>query len=361
MNICYLNHDFRENTGAGRFCLSLTQAIHESHPNIQIKVLTSEDLLSGGFLGVGLNFFKIRSVFKKYDIIHALDGWPYGVIAVAVAWGLKKKIVITAIGTGAVQPLHRLLKKSLMAWAYRRADWVVAVSNNTKREILKVIPDLKIEVINHGVDVSKFEIRNTLQSQAQGRGANAKIQDLKPYVLSVGALKKRKGFDYSIKAFAEVSRKIPELKYVVVGEGPEHAYLQLLIANYQLQDKVIFFNKISEDFLISLYHQAELFILLPQDIGKDIEGFGLVFLEAAACGLPVVSAKNTSAEDAVLDNGNGFLVLPQDYKSAGGAIYDILSDKNLRDQFSNNSINFAKSMSWRKVAENYAHHIYNQL
>lgn len=234
-----------------------------------------------------------------------------------------------------------------MKWAYRRADKLVAVSHNTRREILKVIPDLKIEVINHGVDYDKFEARNSKFEII------SQIQNLKPYILSVGTLKKRKGYEYSIKAFAEIAAKFPELKYVIVGQGPEREALNLQLATYNLQHRVKFFDRVEEDLLLSLYHNAELFILLSQDVGKDIEGFGLVFLEAAAGGLPVIATRGSGAEDGVFWGRNGILVSQNDHLEAAVALSRILDDERLRERFSGESKVVAVSMGWDKVAWSY--------
>ena len=355
MKICFLNHDLGNNTGAGRFLLALTRAFKKINPRHQFITLTSEDLLSGGFLKIISRLFKIRSVFKSCQIIHALDGWPYGVIAAVFSLGLNKKIIITAIGTGAVQPLYQPIKKQLLTWAYRKADKITAISNNTKREILKVVPDLKIKVINHGVDFEKYQISNIKYQN------DSVIQNLKPYILSVGTLKKRKGYNYSIKAFTQTALKFPNLKYVIVGQGSEYANLKSQVTNLKLQDRIIFLKDLSEEELIGLYKNAELFILLPQNDNKDIEGFGLVFLEAAAAGLPVVAARDTSAEDAVLDGKNGFLVGSKDWKGTALTVEKILNDENLKNNFSKNSLELARSMNWEQIAKQYADHIYNQL
>ncbi|MEK9174606.1 MAG: glycosyltransferase family 4 protein, partial [Patescibacteria group bacterium] len=319
MKVCYLNHDLKENTGAGRFCLSLIQQVKNLIPETEITVLTSEPaghslerpIIRAGVLGFIFSVFKIRRIIKASDIIHALDGWPYGFVALAASYGLKKKIIITAIGSGAVAPLYSFWRKSLLTWAYKKAHRLTAISHHTKKEILKIVPDIKIEVINHGVDFQKFKIKNLKLKIAE---------NLKPYILGIGTLKKRKGYEYSLKAFAEISEKFPNLKYIIVGQGPEKENLKLKIKNLKLENRVIFLENLSEEELIGLYHNAELFILLPQDINKDMEGFGLVFLEAAACGLPVVSSRDSSAEDAVLEGKNGFLVSPQDFISAGEAM-----------------------------------------
>ena len=344
MKICYLNNDLNSKTGSGRFCLALIQSLNKLMPNFDYKVVTLE--------GISFNILKLlsfliglRKTFKRFDIIHALDGWPHGFLTVLASVGLKKKIIITLIGTGAIQPMYRLPHKWIMKWVYKRADKLIAVSQNTKKEILKIIPSLKIEVINHGVDYKKFafDILNTPDE----------ILSLKPYVLSVGTLKKRKGYEYSIKAFAEVANKFPELKYIIVGHGPEKENLKSQISNLKIKDKVIFFDHLSEEFLVALYHNAELFVLLSQDNGKDIEGFGLVFLEAASCSLPVIATLETGAADAVSNCKNGILVPTKDSYKASQAMIKILSDFNLKNYFSESSLEFAKSMNWEKVARLY--------
>lgn len=337
MRICYLNHDMKNNTGAGRFFLSLTDAVKREKPDLSYEVLTHENALPKSIFKLPLALPKIRKAFKNCDIIHALDGWPYGFIAAVASLGLKKKLIITAIGTGAVQPLYRPLKKILMKWAYKKADVVTAVSTNTKKEILKKIPNLKIEVINHGVDFAKYQ-------QTSTKNINQHV-GIKPYILSVGAWKRRKGFEYSIPAFYEAKRKFTNLKYIIVSNAPEKVRKE--------HKDIIFMSELSENELISLYQNADLFMLLPQDDNKDIEGFGLVFLEAAAAGLPIISSKGTSAEDAVRDGINGILVPPQNIHEAAEAVKKIISDENLKKSMSEKSIKLAKEMSWEKAARQY--------
>lgn len=344
MKICFLNHDLSDKTGAGRFGLSLLNAMKKMVLDIQYRILTHDNFLPKNKFCLILALPKIRRIFQKYDVIHALDGWPYGVIAAIASLGLKKKVIITAIGTGAVQPLYQPFKKWLMKWAYRKANIVTAVSNNTKREIQKFLPDLKIEVINHGVNFDKFQVSSFKFQE---------IEKLKPYILSVGVLKKRKGYEYSLSAFAEIALKFPDLKYVIVGDGPERDKLNVQCQMLNIADKVVFLKNLSETELVTLYKNAELFILLSQDVNKDIEGFGLVFLEAAAAGLPVIASKGTSAEDAVLDDQNGFLVSPQNYQAAAAAMETILNNADLKKSFAAASLNFAQKMSWDAAAQKY--------
>jgi len=350
MKVCFLNHSADAKTGSGRFFSELIAALRQRVPQLEYKVLTHDDVLPTSFFKALWSLPRLRRIFSGYEIIHALDGWPFGVLALLALIGLNKKLVITAIGTGAVQPLYYPLKRWLLAWAYRRAARLVAVSNNTKQEILKVLPKLSISVINHGVAADRFSSLGKKSSE---------FNEWKPYILTAGALKKRKGMEYVVRAFAIAARQLTKLRLVIYGRGPEHRPLLALAQELGVADRVVFpfydsgLKDISDERLTALYRNAELFILLPQDIHKDIEGFGLVLLEAAACGLPVIGARDSGAEDGLIDGYNGYLVAPTDAGQAAARMQAILTDPKLHEKFSANSVSFAKKMSWDKAATAY--------
>ena len=302
-------------------------------------------LLSTRALGFLSGLPEILDIFRRSDLIHSLDGWPYGVIAALFAFGLGKKLIITAIGTGAIQPLYQR-RGWMLSWAYHRADQLVAISTNTRSEILKKVPYLKIEVINHAVDADEFLGDPDAELSAEERAAIAR---LKPYILSVGGWKRRKGFQYSFPAFAEIKKRFPNVNYVVCGIGPKPQLTDPL----GITGSVFYFKGVFWPFLRSLYRHAELFMLLPVDDDKDIEGFGFAFLEAAAAGLAVVGTSESSAQDAVLDGQNGFLVPPRDSLKAAEAAIRILSDSELMRSFRASSLEFAKHMSWSRVINRY--------
>ncbi|HLD34827.1 MAG TPA: glycosyltransferase family 4 protein, partial [Patescibacteria group bacterium] len=97
----------------------------------------------------------------------------------------------------------------------------------------------------------------------------------------------------------------------------------------------------------------ELFFLMSQAGGHDIEGFGLVFLEAAASGLPTIGSKDCGAEDAILDGKNGFLVDAKDIGGFSDAIKKILGDANLKKKMSEESRKFAGASGWDRRTEEY--------
>ena len=104
--------------------------------------------------------------------------------------------------------------------------------------------------------------------------------------------------------------------------------------------------------LINLYHHADIFLLTPVNIGNHFEGFGLVYLEAGACGVPSVGSKGCGAEDAIKDNQTGFLVEQNNIKKTSESILKILQDKNLRQKLSQEARALAQSMSWKTTSQN---------
>ncbi|MEK7074316.1 MAG: glycosyltransferase family 4 protein, partial [Patescibacteria group bacterium] len=151
MKICFLAHDLRNDYGAGVFSHRLVSGV-QKQLGWDITVLTSEysglsfehTILHPQKIKLVREFWRIRKIMKTCDIIHALDGFPYGIIAILASLGLKKKIIITAVGSGAIIPLYNRLYAPLMRWCYRRADMVTAISAFTRDEIIKRVKNLTV-------------------------------------------------------------------------------------------------------------------------------------------------------------------------------------------------------------------------
>ena len=111
-------------------------------------------------------------------------------------------------------------------------------------------------------------------------------------VLTVGALQKRKGQDMMIRALPAIRQRCPDVLYAIVGEGWERPYLESLVAELSVADLVQFRATPADDELIECYQQCDLFALPNRQVGWDFEGFGIVLLEAQACGKPVVTGQS---------------------------------------------------------------------
>ena len=205
MKICFLNENLDYRAGVGRYGREIMEKL-AGQLGIEVIVLTEESsghplekaILKKAFLlrhlfNLFRNVWLARKYFRDCDIIHALDGYPYGVIAALANLGLNKKLIINGIGTYSILSLDRPIKKFLMKWAYQKADLVLCISDFTKKQILQRVQLRNLVVINHGVDFQKFQKGYKKENQQE------KI------ILSVGALKPRKGYDISLAAIARLA------------------------------------------------------------------------------------------------------------------------------------------------------------
>lgn len=352
MKVCFITHNLNTTDGGGRFSHDLVENLKKE--GIEITVITTKNSKPL------LNFFKIRKIFKNSDIIHAIDIWPNGFYARLVSLGLKKPIIITALGTYSVAPFFSW-RRFLMKWTCSGVQ-LVAISEYTKEKILEIIPNLDIKVIFPGFDLGfwgDIEVRISRSGLASaGRTSNFEVGfQYKSYILSVGALKFRKGYHNSIKAFAAVAKKIGNLNYVIVGQGEKLKYarkLKKIIKENGLEKRVFFISSgIDDKRLLGFYRNAELFVLTPVEENHHFEGFGIVYLEAAASGLPVVATYKSGATSAVSEDYNGLLVSQNDSNSTADAILKILENPELKTKFSNNSRELVKDFDEEKITDKY--------
>jgi glycosyltransferase involved in cell wall biosynthesis len=126
-----------------------------------------------------------------------------------------------------------------------------------------------------------------------------------------------------------------------------------MIENYGITERVLIVGNLTDELLRSIYRGAKLFILMSRNDDQDIEGFGLVFLEAAMMGIPVIGCRGTGAEDAI-DNGiNGYLVDINSKEDIVKKAGKILDDKVLWSNFSQGSVLFANKMNWENKVKQY--------
>lgn len=346
MKICFLTHSLNIKDGEGRFSFDLV--LNLRHSSQEIQVLTNSDLLKNPWI----NFLKIRKAFKDSNIIHAVDIWPNGFYARLISFGFKKPIIITALGTYSVAPFYSW-RRPLMKWTCDGAQ-LVAISDYTKEKISEIMPRLNIEVIPPGFD---FDFWSGVEVRLQEFPEVGLQYQYKPYILSVGAFKPRKGYYNSILAFAIVAKKFENLNYVIIGQGAESDYareLRAIIKENKLENRVFFLSSgVDDNELLGFYRNAELFILTPIEASHHFEGFGIVYLEAAASGLPIVATYNSGATSAVSENYNGLLVPQNDPQKTADAIIKIISDENLKANLSKNSLEWVKNFDWKKIITNY--------
>jgi phosphatidylinositol alpha-1,6-mannosyltransferase len=217
-------------------------------------------------------------------------------------------------------------------------DRVIANSSYTAALVQqKGAAPARITVIPPGVDLEAF-----------GRPVNAEATkkefglEGKQIILFVGRLARRKGVKEFIEnSLPKIIRGLPDACFVVVGDNPKQSLtdrddvlseIKGAIAETKMQDHVYLLGALEDHKVIKLYHACEVVILPAVAVAGDVEGFGIVLLEAAAAGKPVVSTRIGGIGDAIEHKASGILVEPEDYRSMSQSIIDLLSDHKVRSE-----------------------------
>ena len=260
---------------------------------------------------------------NDYDLIHAFSGLPGGV----TAWLSGRPYIVSFRGAEepGYEPRHDLLLKlvkPLLNLVYRRARHLDVNSQFLKQLVLKSFPELKITVINNGVDRKKFY--------------PAKNPVTQPVILCTSRFGARKGLEYLIRALPLV----PQAKLLLAGTGTLEKKIKFLVKNLHLTKRVKFLGPKSHQQLPSIYRRAKIFVLpsLSESQSNSL-------LEALASGLPVV-ATNIGGNPELINSQNGILVPPADSQALAEAIIQAL---NRRWQ----KISLGQKFSWKHSAKEY--------
>ena len=262
---------------------------------------------------------------------------PYAFIATLAGFFLRVPYIVTIHGSFGIKPFAHSLYGKIHKYGFSRARCVVAISNYSKRRISEYMQLRNVRVIPNGVNIAKF----------LDNDGHTTIKD--PVLIGVGDVKHRKGYHLVVEALKDVKKIFPGAHYHIVGDQSDKKYVDHLhgkIKKYGLEENVSFHQHISDEELKDLYHKSRIFILTPISGKYDFEGFGLVYLEANASGLPVVGTHNSGGEDAINDGYNGFLTDPEDTTSIAQKIVTLLENDRLCDRMSQNGRIHARNLSW---------------
>jgi phosphatidylinositol alpha-1,6-mannosyltransferase len=300
-----------------------------SYPVSRIKT-------SNPFLGLKA-IPKARQMFKKYGVRnsfhiqwHTLPASLY-----AKRQGLVDKIFVSVQGRdmlfnpfyslpGARQG-YELYKGKMLAQVDRffpASDYMAGLLSRHGVE------DERIKVIINGTDPARFYPENTDQAR---RAIGFEGDEM---VLTVSRLVSKKGIDTTIKAFAKVLKRHPSSRYVIVGDGEQKEELQQLAINLGIADSVQFAGSIPHHHpdLIHYYNACDVFVHPSKTEKFNVEGFGIVFLEANACGKPVIGSLSGGIPNAVVDGETGILVKERDPEDLAAAINKLLDHPDLAAQ-----------------------------
>lgn len=200
--------------------------------------------------------------------------------------------------------------KRLYRTAITNADLNIMVSSFTERKLIDSIKlPLRSRIIYSGVDVNKFVPADNQEEIKSHMGFSGRY-----VLLTLGRLVARKGQDQVIQALPKIVPDIPNILYVIAGKGKYEEHLKSLVRSLGLEKHVYFAGFIPEEQKLLYYQMCDQYLMPSREIEDegDIEGFGLTFLEANACGKPVIAGASGGCTEAVKEDINGLIINPLD-------------------------------------------------
>lgn len=269
---------------------------------------------------------KLRMLARGSSMIHCGRALPEGIAAFLCRYSGGPRYACWAHGEDIATALRSRELTLMMRLVYGAADVVFANSQSTRRMLsdLGVAAD-RLEVVYPGVDSERFrpdidgsEIRRRIAPRGE------------TVLLSVGRLQTRKGHDLMIQAVRRLTQQHRRsLRYVIVGDGPERSRLEALVDDCGVREYVSFSGEVPAEVLPHYYAASDIFVLPNRVEQTDLEGFGIVFLEAAAAGRPAIGGRSGGVPEAVLDGVTGLLVSGTDVVELAATIERLMDSDSL--------------------------------
>ena len=287
---------------------------------------------------------------RPIDLIYLQDGVLAPLIPL-LRLLVNRPVVVTVHGLEVT--CRNPLVRALVGWGLPQADRVVAPSRRTAGEVETLHPGVPVDCVPWGVgpefflDRDRSELRETLAARLglePGALADRRL------LVTTGRLVRRKGVAWFVEqVLPRLGRA--DVLYLVAGEGPERPRVEEALRTRGLQDRVLLLGRVPDEVRNLLYNAADLFVMPNVPVPGDLEGFGLVALEAASCGTPVCASRLEGIVDAVQEGRTGWLVPPGD----GEAWARRLAAELDRPSLDRESVR-ARALelnSWQRVATGY--------
>ena len=313
----------------------------------------------------GRNWHEFHKWYSMYYMWKILNKNPE-TIFIATTWGMAKsysylkkkypqsKMIVVAHGLEVTR-----LKEGKELTAFKNvvndSDLILCVSKYTKNEIIDRVDGIEtnhIKFLPNGVDINRFfPVENTA-----GFLNRYNIPENSNIILTLARIIRRKGHDTVIKCLPSLIKKFPNIQYVIAGpHRKKDTYLdelKLLAKELSVENHIVFVDYIPDSDLNEIYTRSQVYVMVSRtynDIG-DSEGFGITFLEANACGCPVIGSTEGGIPDAVENNKNGLLVPADDIKSLTKAIEKFLEDQSFRRKIIDQGIERVNNdFTWEKL------------
>lgn len=350
MNILFITRKFPPTKGG------MEKVAYELYKHL--SEITNVELIKWGgsnkWLPLVLPYFFLKSCWvllkKKIDIIYLQDGLlsPLGLLLKKIS---GKNVAITIHGLDVTY--NNKFYQFLIPKCVSKMDKIICISQATKQECInRGIPEEKITVIPDGISDGFYlnEDKEVLKSALE-KMADLKIKD-KKVLLSVGRLVERKGIHWLVEnVIPKLLKQRNDFVYLIAGDGIFKEKIKEVIRKNNLGDYVTMLGKVDDGVLKLLYNSSDILVMPNIPVEGDMEGFGIVALEAASCGVSVVASKLEGVKDAVTDGKNGFLVEAYNINEFVKTVNRLLDNDEKREEIGRNAREFSlENYSWNKIA-----------
>jgi phosphatidylinositol alpha-1,6-mannosyltransferase len=291
----------------------------------------------------------LRQIDGKQSTLHCKAQFPEGLIALlARSIGARtSKVVVYAHGEEILVARSSRLLSRIARFVYRHADLVIANSQNTKKLVLGFAKVERIKVIHPGVDSRAF-----VHSGSERSAYRKKLgwSDDELVVVTVARLEPRKNIQRVIEALNTLREEGIPIRYLCVGDGVERSALRQFVEANRLQQWVTFVDRVTEEQKRLLFCSADLHVMASVQHGEMFEGFGIVFLEAAAAGLASVSGNTGGQREAVHHGLTGLNVDGEDTDALVQGCRRLLTDRIQRHAMAEAGRLWAAANDWQLVS-----------
>lgn len=308
-------------------------------------------------------YFDIQiKIFKKvfalnrevgFDLLHQFHLFALGGIAILSKKLFKKPLLTSLMGWDTYnqsKPVPKFLNFYL-SWIMNNSDIVISPSFSLAEKAKIQGCKKPIKIIPHGVDIRRFK-ETTLLRLRNNLGINR--DDL--VVLSVQRLHPTKKLESLIKSISYVVNKRANVKFIIIGTGPERKKLEVLTRKLKMEDYIVFLGEVNNTELPEYYAMADIFVL-----HSLYESLGIVLLEAMASGKPIISTSVGAIPEVVEEGKTGILVPPENPKALAKGILELVNNKKLRQKMGKEGRKRAeKKYDWDKIINEYCQ-IYESL
>jgi len=287
--------------------------------------------------------YRVRKVFAMNIAYGGLLSW-------VLSHFISLEYLIFAYGFEFEKVKRNRFLRNLYLKIYDRAKTIITCSENVRQRLIAFgVNAEKVKVLYPAVHLDRFRPCDVPQPFIEEKGLkNRRV------ILTVGRLIERKGHDQVLKAMPQVIHQFPDILYCIVGIGPNREHLQNLARELKLENHVKFLGKVRNEELPYLYNLCEFFIMPSREMDQEghVEGFGIVYLEANACGKPVMGGRSGGVGEAIREDETGLLVDPNNTHDIAEKMISLLSDPEKRKEMGKAGLKWVQeSFDWNQYTK----------